>query len=229
MDNVPGSESQDMENSEQNKLNEENKNNLIHAATIKDDVNYKTNFIGVFGIKPKEKSNQQKDRKTSDQESKAYLKSSIKSVRVDLEKDKNPIAEDIDKKDVRFSDAESQRDNNSQKTKKSGESSKKISSKKSSKNCGYSFADNIKDKALLLDGEGNSYEIIFQRKDYEISMSFNENFFKSSNDIHFTLDYFSFPQFYMYKVKYAPDTKITTVKLKDYRSFKFQTKDKFGF
>ena len=53
----------------------------------------------------------------------------------------------------------------------------------------------------------------------------NENIFNSFNDIHFTSDFFSFPQYLIHKVKYNSDSKNTLIILKDYRSFKIQTKD----
>ena len=83
------------------------------------------------------------------------------------------------------------------------------------------FNENVK----LLDGEGNSYNIEFIRNEFEIMMVFNDNFYNSCNDIHFTNDFFSFPQYCIKKVKYNPDTRVTSIKLKDYRSFKFKSKN----
>ena len=54
-------------------------------------------------------------------------------------------------------------------------------------------------------------------------------FFNSFNDIHFTSDYFKFPLYCISKIKYNPDSKNTTIKLKDYRSFKIQTKDDYFY
>ena len=86
------------------------------------------------------------------------------------------------------------------------------------------FYDPFKEKIIILDGEGGTYDVEFERKDFEIKISFCENIFKSFNDIHFTSNYFSFPQFSIYNVKYNQDSKSTTIVLKDYRCFKFQTK-----
>ena len=83
------------------------------------------------------------------------------------------------------------------------------------------FNENVK----LLDGEGNSYNIEFIRNEFEIMKVFNDNIYNSCNDIHFTNDFFSFPQYCIKKVKYNPDTRVTSIKLKDYRSFKFKSKN----
>ena len=86
-----------------------------------------------------------------------------------------------------------------------------------------SFYEPFKEDVKLLDGEGNSYDVIFVRNEFEIMLIFNENKFNSFNDIHFTNDFFSFPQYCIDQVKYNPDTKTTLIKLKDYRCFKIQT------
>ena len=86
------------------------------------------------------------------------------------------------------------------------------------------FYDPFKEKIIILDGEGGTYNVEFERKDFEIKISFGENIFKSFNDIHFTSNYFSFPLYCIYDTKYNQDSKNTTIILKDYRSFKFQTK-----
>ena len=87
------------------------------------------------------------------------------------------------------------------------------------------FYEPYNEKIIILDGEGNTYEADFERKNFEIKISFNENIFNSFNDINFTSNYFTFPQYSIYKVKYNPDSKNTTIILKDFRSFKIQTKD----
>lgn len=106
---------------------------------------------------------------------------------------------------------------------------KKILLKRASKIYELSFWNPYNDKISLLDGEGNSYNAQFDRKEYEINIIFNDNIFNSFNDIHFTSDYFKFPLYYISKIKYNPDSKNTTIKLKDYRSFKIQTKDDYFY
>ena len=102
---------------------------------------------------------------------------------------------------------------------------KKPMLKRATKIYELNFYDPFTENVNILDGEGNSYDVEFKRKDLEIKITFKENIFNSFNDIHFTLDYFSFPQYCIHKVKFNSDTKITTIVLKDYRSFKIQTKD----
>ena len=87
-----------------------------------------------------------------------------------------------------------------------------------------SFYEPFNELVNLLDGEGNSYQVAFVRNEFEIKMIFN-NIYKSLNNIIFTNDFFSFPQYCIHAVEYNPDTKITLIKLKDYRSFKIQTED----
>ena len=102
---------------------------------------------------------------------------------------------------------------------------KKIQVKNPSKIYELSFYEPFNENVKLLDGEGNSYDIEFVRNEFEIMLIFNENKFNSFNDIHFTNDFFSFPQYCINRVKYNPDTKTTLIKLKDYRCFKIQTMD----
>ena len=85
-----------------------------------------------------------------------------------------------------------------------------------------SFYEPFNEVVNLLDGEGNSYTVSFLRNEFEINIKFC-NMYTSLNDILFTKDYFSFPQYSIYEVKYNQDTKTTVIKLKDYRSFKIQT------
>ena len=85
-----------------------------------------------------------------------------------------------------------------------------------------SFYEPFNEVVNLLDGEGNSYQVAFMRHEFEINIIFN-NIYTSLNDIIFTKDFFSFPQYSIYEVKYNQDNKITLIKLKDYRSFKIQT------
>ena len=85
-----------------------------------------------------------------------------------------------------------------------------------------SFYEPFNEVVNLLDGEGNSYTVSFLRNEFEINIIFC-NMYTSLNDILFTKDYFSFPQYSIYEVKYNQDTKTTVIKLKDYRSFKIQT------
>ena len=96
--------------------------------------------------------------------------------------------------------------------------------KKQSKIYELSFYEAFNENVRLLDGEGNYFDIEFIRKEFEIFLVFN-NLFDSLNDIHFTTDFFSFPQYCIKSVKYNPDTKTTLIKLKDYRSFKIQSND----
>ena len=101
---------------------------------------------------------------------------------------------------------------------------KKPALKRATKVYELNFYDPFTETVNILDGEGKSYEVEFQRKDLEIKIVFKENIL-SYKDIHFTSNYFSFPQYYICKVKYNPDSKNTTIILKDNRCFKIQTKD----
>ena len=102
---------------------------------------------------------------------------------------------------------------------------KKTFLKRATKIYELKFYEPFNENITLLDGEGKTYVAEFQRKDFEIKISFNKNIFYSFNEIIFTSDYFCFPQYFINKVRYNPDSKHTTIVLKDYRSFKIQTKD----
>lgn len=75
-------------------------------------------------------------------------------------------------------------------------------------------------KLILLDGENNSYEAELVKKEFEIKIILKNS---SYNNFYYTLDYFSFPQYCIYKVKYNSCSNYTLIELKDYRSFKFYT------
>ena len=61
---------------------------------------------------------------------------------------------------------------------------------------------------------------------YECKFNFDEKVIDEFvNLVHFTQKYFEFPIFYAYKGKYDEETKITTITLKDYRSFRIFTND----
>ena len=133
-------------------------------------------------------------------------------------KDKNEINKDKEK--------EKEKDTNLKKEKEKTETiNKKTAIKKPPKAYELKYYDPFVEKVVLLDGEGHTYEGEFQRKDLEIKIVFNDNIFNSFNDIHFTSDFFSFPQYLIHKVKYNSDSKNTLIILKDYRSYKIQTKD----
>ena len=101
----------------------------------------------------------------------------------------------------------------------------KIKVKNPSKIYELSFYESFNENVKLLDGEGHSYDILFLRNEFEIMMIFDNNKNNFLNDIHFTNEFFSFPQYCINHVEYNPDTKITFIKLKDYRCFKIQTSD----
>ena len=102
---------------------------------------------------------------------------------------------------------------------------KKSMLKRATKIYELNFYDPFNEKVILLDGEGKSFEAQIQRQNLVIKILFNEHIFNSFNDINFTPDYFIFPLYFIHKVKFNPDSKNTTIILKDYRSFKIQTKD----
>ena len=85
-----------------------------------------------------------------------------------------------------------------------------------------SFYEPFYEMVNLLDGEGNSYLVAVIRNEFEINMTFDKKY-KSLNDFIFIKDFFSFPQYIIYEVKYNQDSKTTLLKLKDYRSFKIQS------
>ena len=101
---------------------------------------------------------------------------------------------------------------------------KKIKVKKQSKIYELSFYEPFEEKIELLDGEGNVYDVLFTRKDFEIKFIFNNILF-SFSEILFTNQFFEFPQYCIKNVKYNLDTKTTLIKLKDYRCFKIKTQD----
>ena len=132
-------------------------------------------------------------------------------------KESNNIKETKDIKDNKEN-----KDNNKEKVK--GKESKK--NKKQEINIyELRFYDELNEKVALLDGEGNSYDAIFERKDFQIKIKLNDNIFNSINDFFYTPNYFTFPQYFIHKIKYNSDSKTTLIELKDWRSFKIQTKD----
>ena len=72
------------------------------------------------------------------------------------------------------------------------------------------------------DNSFRNSEIIFMNHeckfvfDHEVETEF-------INLLHFTQNYFEFPIFYFFKGSYSDDSKITTITLKDYRSFKIRS------
>ena len=138
----------------------------------------------------------------------------------------NPEKQENDKKSENKKPEKVEKEQKLKKEKSQTENiNKKPMLKRATKVYELNFYDPFNENVMLLDGEGNSYKVEFQRKDLEINILFNDNIFNSINDIHFTSDYFKFPQYLIYKVKFNPDSKNTTIMLKDYRSFKIQTKD----
>ena len=82
--------------------------------------------------------------------------------------------------------------------------------------------NDFKENVILLDGENNSYKSELQKKDFEIKIILKDN---SYNNFYYTSDYFSFPQYCIYKVIYSSCSNYTLIELKDYRSFKFYTEN----
>ena len=78
---------------------------------------------------------------------------------------------------------------------------------------------------IFIDDENRKYaEMIIQN--YECRFNFDEKVLKEfSRLVHFTPKYFEFPIFYAFKGKFDKETNVTTITLKDYRSFKLLTKD----
>ena len=76
---------------------------------------------------------------------------------------------------------------------------------------------------LYIDENNNRYsEIIIHN--YECNFKFdNSTEIEFLNLVHFTSRYFQFPVFYFFKGFYTDENKITTITLKDYRSFKIKS------
>jgi len=87
------------------------------------------------------------------------------------------------------------------------------------------FNNDVFIESILLfidDNNQREAEIIIQN--YECKFIFdNEIQIEFFNILHFTNKYFEFPVFYFFKGFYNSDTKITTITLKDYRSFKIKS------
>ena len=154
-------------------------------------------YKGIFGVEENNKKVQNKDNNINKNNKENNKDNKI------IEKDKNAKKENTPTEAV----------------------NKKTFLKRATKIYELKFYEPFNENITLLDGEGKTYEAEFQRKDFEIKISFNKNIFFSFNDIIFTSDYFCFPQYFINKVRYNPDSKHTTIILKDYRSFKIQTKD----
>lgn len=112
---------------------------------------------------------------------------------------------------------------------KDNQNKKEIKDKKTSKIYELSFYEPFNESIKLLDGERNSYNAEFIRSEFEIMIILDEKANKSLKDIHFTKDFFLFPQYCIKCAKYNSDTNTTLIKLKDYRSFKIKTKDEEFF
>ena len=76
---------------------------------------------------------------------------------------------------------------------------------------------------IFIDDVNKKYtEMIIQN--YECKFNFDEKILKEfSYLVHFAPKYFEFPIFYAFKGKYDKETNITTITLKDFRSFKLLT------
>ena len=69
----------------------------------------------------------------------------------------------------------------------------------------------------------NSHLVI---QNYECKFYFDDKVLSEFGKlIHFSTTYFEFPIFYAYKGKYDEETHITTIKLKDYRTFRIQSEN----
>ena len=98
--------------------------------------------------------------------------------------------------------------------------------KRATKIIDYQYTENFCDNVTLLYGDKNKYEVGVQKNKYEIKFLLSHNLHSDLLDsIQFNTKFFEFPEFFIDKVKYNSDSKTTTIKLKDYRSFKIQTKD----
>ena len=101
---------------------------------------------------------------------------------------------------------------------------KEIESNKSNINLGGGIFVNEPINLYIDDVTRKYAELLIQN--YECKFIFNEKVSKELvNLVHFTPKYFEFSIFYAFKGKYDDETKITTITLKDYRSFKILTKD----
>ena len=220
----------------------ESKMKITNKNTL-DTKNY-NNFLGVFGVHPnnakyikKKKKEVKKECKTpkkntfkNEENTKVRRRSCITPLKIknfsflqnlETEKKEKIISNNLDIKENKIKE----QNKNLKNEKPQAEITNKKLLKRASRIYELNFYDPFKENLIILDGEGGSYDVEFERKDFEIKISVNETIFKSFNDIHFTSNYFTFPQYSIFEVKYNQDTKITTIILKDYRSFKFQTKD----
>ena len=92
--------------------------------------------------------------------------------------------------------------------------------KKDKKNEELSYIEPI--KLFIDDTNYRLSEIIIQN--FECKFVFDENVeFEFINLVHFSPKYFEFPTFYAFQGFYDEDSHITTITLKDYRSFKFSS------
>ena len=83
----------------------------------------------------------------------------------------------------------------------------------------------IEDVNIYIDDVNRKYtEMIIQN--FECKFNFDEKVSREfSSLVHFTPKYFEFPFFYAFKGKFDKDTNVTTITLKDYRSYKLLTKN----
>ena len=232
-----------------NQIKFNNANNYARKATTSETQNI-NNFMNVFGVAPKktktnyapkqkkkeevecktpekEKSIEKKINKTMDEsniEIKRHCKSPGKLKLMIFGKGK----EDDKKKDNEENNIKRVNVNENVNVNVNKNEAGKNLLKRASRIYELKISEPFTEKISLLDGEGFTYDAEFQRKEYQIKIVFN-NDMDSFNDIHFTSDYFNFSQYYINNVKYNSDTKNTLIKLKDYRSYKIQTKDDYFY
>ena len=224
------------ENKIDNNINQKNPQNLTSFETKKYN-----DFLGVFGdhkdnskyFKPKNilKRRGSKSPKNEEIINVILNKNNVKEIKAKKRNSKTPFKlskilffkKNKDKEEIK----NKIKDNKINDSNGNKEIKNKV--KKPSKIYELSFYEPFNESVKLLDGEGHSYDVEFIRNEFEIMIVLNENKNNSFNDIQFTNDYFSFPQYCINHVEYNPDTKTTFIKLKDYRCFKIQTSDEEFF
>ena len=205
------------------KSNESNMNTTFESKNS-------TSFMSIFSFNSK---NNQKKEKSKKNDCKTPDKKALKKDKKKKTKErkcKTPLKhlenDLFEEKNLNNKENNLKKEENNLKTEKPKIETvnKKPILKRATKVYELNYYDPFTEIVNILDGEGKAYEVEFQRKDLEIKITFKDNVL-SHKDIHFTSNYFSFPQYCICKVKYNPDTKVTTIILKDNRCFKIQTKD----
>ena len=198
-----------------------------HATVYKKNYkkqNFKDKYNDVFGLNPySENANTIKNKR---KETRKEFKTPDRTFETAKIKDLNKTPTKTTKLSEFFFKDKKKDNQKTMKKEYSIQNLNKNMLKRATKIIDYQYSENFCDNVTLIYGDKNKYEIGVQKNKFEIRFLLSRDFHSALLDsIQFNTKYFEFPEFFIDKVKYNNDSKTTIIKLKDYRSFKIQTKD----